>query len=668
MSKKPTRKPTSFTVRLPGGKRLTYIMRPRRLMSRLAVWLLCLAGAMPAHAQLAANALPTGGSVAPGTGSATIATNAATMTVDQTTSKVAIDWTTFNVGSAATVNFVQPNSSAVALNRVSAAGGASEIAGALNANGQVFLVNPNGVLFADTAQVNVGGIVASTLNITDADFLAGTYSFLTTDPNSVATVDNMGTINTASNGYVAFLAPGISNLGTITTPQGTVALVAGDAVTLSFAGNRLIGFTIDQGTLAAYVQNGNAIIADDGLILLSAQAADALSSAQVNNSGILQAATVVSGNGYVRLEAIGAAGGAPATVTLAAGVPGTPPSPSTITADHVAIRADDVVVGPVAYDPLFDTLPQVTTTGSTTDAIVVTASNAFTNNGDNTVFATAPGTRWLVYSANPAQDSHGGTGLTALAADFKHYNCADAAVCAPTQTGNGFIYTVAPVLSVTPGAQAVVYGTGANFTPTYTGFIDGDASATAGIGGTANYSIGGIHSTSANPVVGVHEVSYASGLTSSLGYQFADNAASVNELAVSVKAITATGITAASKVYNANTVATLNAAGAAFAAGSVVAGDNVVLGTAAASGAFADKHAGTAKAVTVSGLALSGTDAANYSVADASGATANITAKAITATGITAASKVYNANTVATLNTTAATLASGATSDADSKV
>ena len=121
-----------------------------------------------------AQSLPTGGAVVAGSG--TIVQAGQVMTVTQASPKLATDWQSFNIGSGSTVNFVQPSSSAVALNRVLGSD-VSLIQGALNANGQVFLVNPNGVLFTSTAQVNVGSIVASTLAIRTADFMSGNYRF-----------------------------------------------------------------------------------------------------------------------------------------------------------------------------------------------------------------------------------------------------------------------------------------------------------------------------------------------------------------------------------------------------------------------------------------------------------------------------------------------------------
>jgi filamentous hemagglutinin family protein len=122
----------------------------------------------------AAGDLPTGVQIVGGVGS--ISQSGQVMTINQSSAKLAADWQSFSIGAGNTVNFVQPSASSVALNRVLGSD-VSVIQGALNANGQVFLINPNGVLFTPTAQVNVGGLIAATLNLSTADFMTGNYKF-----------------------------------------------------------------------------------------------------------------------------------------------------------------------------------------------------------------------------------------------------------------------------------------------------------------------------------------------------------------------------------------------------------------------------------------------------------------------------------------------------------
>ena len=242
-----------------------------------------------------AYALPAGGVVA--AGGASISSGAGSTTINQSTSSAAINWQSFNIAVGESVQFVQPSSSSVTLNRVLGAD-PSSIMGNLTANGKVFLVNPNGVLFGKGASVNVGGLVASTLNVTDADFMAGNYKF---SGNSGAALLNQGAIN-ADGGYVALLGANVSNEGVISAKLGTVALAAGNAVTLDVAGDGLLNVTVNEGAMNALVQNGGLIQADGGQVLLTAQSASSLLQSAVNNTGVIQAQTLVTGeNGSIML-------------------------------------------------------------------------------------------------------------------------------------------------------------------------------------------------------------------------------------------------------------------------------------------------------------------------------------------------------------------------------
>ncbi|MCK9917106.1 filamentous hemagglutinin N-terminal domain-containing protein [Microbacteriaceae bacterium K1510] len=238
--------------------------------------------------QRSVHAGPTGGSVV--AGSAGISQAGNTTNINQSSQSAVINWQSFSIGRKETVNFNQPNSSAVALNRV-IGNEQSVIAGALNANGRVFIVNSAGVLFSKSAQVNVGGLVASTLDISNEDFMAGKYRFSGT---STASVVNRGTIRAHGGGYVALLGNKVINNGVIAARLGTVAMASGEAMTLNFDGNSLVDVTIDKGTLNALVANKRAIKADGGTVIMTAKAADEVLSAQVNNTGIVQARTIAS--------------------------------------------------------------------------------------------------------------------------------------------------------------------------------------------------------------------------------------------------------------------------------------------------------------------------------------------------------------------------------------
>ncbi|WP_316198872.1 MULTISPECIES: beta strand repeat-containing protein [unclassified Bradyrhizobium] len=252
--------------------------------------------------QRAAFAAPLGGTVVEG--SAGISQSGSTTNINQSTNKAIINWQGFSIGAGETVNFNQPGSSSVTLNRV-IGNETSVISGALNANGQVFIVNSAGVLFGKNAQVNVGGLVASTLDISNANFMAGKYTF---SGSSSASVVNQGSIHAHGGGYVALLGNTVSNDGVISARLGTVAMAAGSQITLNFGGNSLLDVTIDRGTLNALVENKRAIIADGGQVIMTAKAADGVLSAQVNNSGIIQARTMAAltgGSGKTRAAKTG---------------------------------------------------------------------------------------------------------------------------------------------------------------------------------------------------------------------------------------------------------------------------------------------------------------------------------------------------------------------------
>ncbi|MBK7000918.1 MAG: filamentous hemagglutinin N-terminal domain-containing protein [Rhodoferax sp.] len=262
-----------------------------------------LAGAValsPAMAEPpAATQLPTGGQVV--AGQASISQSAATLNVNQTSNRAALDWQTFNVGKSATVNFNQPGSSSVTLNRVQDAN-PSQIFGRINANGQVFLSNPNGVYFAPGASVDVGGLVATTHKIGLSDFMAGNAKF--ERAGSTASVLNEGELKAALGGYIALLAPEVRNQGIIIAQAGTVALASGEAVTLHIeGGNTLAGITVAPSLIAALVENKSMVLAPGGLIILSAQAANKLQGGVIKNSGTLDASSLVSRGGRIVLDA-----------------------------------------------------------------------------------------------------------------------------------------------------------------------------------------------------------------------------------------------------------------------------------------------------------------------------------------------------------------------------
>mgnify|MGYP000081790542 CR=1 FL=1 len=243
------------------------------------------------YAANAADAIRTGGA-------GTVTTVGNTTTINQTSQRLALDWTQLSTVAGEALSFVQPNAQAIALNRITGTS-ASSFLGSLTANGQVFILNPNGILFGAGSQVNVGGIVASTLGMNPTDFMNGSNTFTrTSDRGSVV---NQGSMTAAQGGYLAMLAPEVRNEGVMTATLGTALLAAGNKVTLNLDNGSLLGYSIDQGAINALAENKQLIKADGGQVLLSAKALDALTTATVNNTGVIEARTLQNVAGRIML-------------------------------------------------------------------------------------------------------------------------------------------------------------------------------------------------------------------------------------------------------------------------------------------------------------------------------------------------------------------------------
>jgi filamentous hemagglutinin family protein len=283
-------------------------MRPlARAIVSLSCSFMLVSTSAPLFAQPAVNELPTGGVVVGGDPVAVIHSNVVNqLTIDQAAGKAIIDWQTFNIGSQAAVQFNQPTSASTALNRIHDAS-ASAIFGKLNANGNIYLINNNGILFGNGAQVNTHGLVASTLNIDGNQFVNGTLGGAIangqaafeggTAANAAVVVDNGAKITTDSGGQVLVFAPSVENRGDIETPDGQTLLAASkDRVYLvnSDADSDLRGLLVEVAT-GGDVKNVGNIVAERGNITLLGLA--------VNQEGRVRATTSVDLNGSVRLIA-----------------------------------------------------------------------------------------------------------------------------------------------------------------------------------------------------------------------------------------------------------------------------------------------------------------------------------------------------------------------------
>jgi filamentous hemagglutinin family protein len=262
--------------------------------------------ASPALAQV----LPSGPQLR--AGSASVSTSGSAMTIDQATSRAILDWQSFSIGADASVHFHQPGASSVALNRVVGAN-PSEIFGRLTANGQVFLTNPTGVLFAPGASVEVGSLLATTLSISDADFMNGRYVF---SGGSTASVVNRGSISTPD-GYAALAGHRVRNEGLIVAQLGSVALAAGQRVSLDMVGDGLINVSVDLPALNASAVNTGTLEANGGRVLMTAHSASLLLDTVINSSGTIRANRLAEHDGHIVLDA-GARGNVEVSGTLEA--------------------------------------------------------------------------------------------------------------------------------------------------------------------------------------------------------------------------------------------------------------------------------------------------------------------------------------------------------------
>ena len=240
-----------------------------------------------ASGQAAGPVLPSGWQVMPG-GQATVATRGGAMTVTSSANAV-LNWQQFSIGAGQSVRFDQPSASSKVLNRV-VGQDASQIFGSLSSNGAVWLLNPNGVLFGAGARVDVAGLMASTLSISNADWAAGRYSLAGSADGlfGSASVVNQGQLRTVAGGRVMLVGGAtVRNEGLIDAPGGQVLLAAGRSVDLvdSALPNLAVRVSAPQGE----VLNLGQVLAAGGRIDLSA--------AIVNQRGIVRADSLGAGLG-----------------------------------------------------------------------------------------------------------------------------------------------------------------------------------------------------------------------------------------------------------------------------------------------------------------------------------------------------------------------------------
>ena len=276
-------------------------------LQAVAIALLAATQAHPSFAQLPPATAPAGGVVV--AGQARIAQTANATTVVQATSRAVLNWQSFNVGAAHSVDFQQPSSSAVALNRV-VGPNPSEIAGRIHANGTIVIVIQAGVVFSQGAQVDTAGLVVSAAGISNSNFMAGRMAF-DQPAQPGAKIENRGRITIGDRGLAALVGPHVANSGTVQAKLGTVILAGAEAHRLDLYGDGMVGINVTQqvrtaadGT-AALVTNTGIVTARGGIVTLTAEAVDGVVQTLVNAGGTIRANSAAARTGKVLISGKG---------------------------------------------------------------------------------------------------------------------------------------------------------------------------------------------------------------------------------------------------------------------------------------------------------------------------------------------------------------------------
>ena len=227
-----------------------------------------------------------------------------------------IQYESFNIGLNETVNFDLPSIDAFSLNRVIGSG-SSEILGKLTANGNIILVNTDGIHFGANAEVNAGGLIASTHEIVNTDFLQGRYLFAGTQDHAPSSILNEGSIRSRENGMAVLVSDAIENRGVVEAPLGTVALAAGKIVAVGVSGDGYVSIGVDEGTargvldldgnpITEQVRNTGTLSAPSGKVLLTARSVGQVFASAINLQGTVKAdGAVIGKDGVVEITASG---------------------------------------------------------------------------------------------------------------------------------------------------------------------------------------------------------------------------------------------------------------------------------------------------------------------------------------------------------------------------
>jgi filamentous hemagglutinin family protein len=328
---------------------------------------------------ISALANPTGPAVVSGT--ASFAANGSTLTVTAAPNTI-VNWQTFSIGAGETTQFVQQSALSAVLNRVTTQN-PSTILGALQSNGRVFLVNPSGILFAQGSRVDTAGLVASSLAMSDADFLAGRLRFAAN--GTAGPVLNDGTITTAgANAPVYLIGAAVVNGGVITSPGGEVVLAAGNSVEIADPGTPNI--TVQITAPANEAVNLGTILAPGGRLNIFAGLVQQLGAVQADTLAVGPDGAVVLGTTQPTTQApFEAAAPAVATPIAATGETVSTPVPTLGTADAGSVTTSTTTTVPT----LITGVPTLMTGVATLITGVPTLTSSAPTSGTTTFSSTS---------------------------------------------------------------------------------------------------------------------------------------------------------------------------------------------------------------------------------------------------------------------------------------
>ncbi|MDL2207168.1 filamentous hemagglutinin N-terminal domain-containing protein [Desulfovibrio sp. OttesenSCG-928-M16] len=278
------------------------------MLKKIVILAVCFTLVFPINVLFAA---PSGGQVVQG--QADINQSGAKTTINQSSNRAIVNWQNFDIAKNESVLHNMPSASSAALHRVIGGGGASQLAGELKSNGNIFLVNPAGVVIHKGARIDTGGFMATTHDIANEDFMQGNYLF-NKPGHPGASIINQGNITVRDQGFAALVAPTVRNEGVIAARLGKVTLASGDAFKLDFYGDDLINFTVPESTVDGLhttdgtplgVENTGSIKAEGGVVLLSATQLDGVVASVVNNGGTVSAASAELKGGRIVFSGAG---------------------------------------------------------------------------------------------------------------------------------------------------------------------------------------------------------------------------------------------------------------------------------------------------------------------------------------------------------------------------